>query len=499
MTHPSPTRRGSVFWRVAGVLFAALLVTGLGGVVMSAYLWETRSGELIRNSLALRLDGLADEIESRATFEPVGEGLSSALVVDEELRYELSTRFPDPITVVGPDGLPVLDDEYIAMPESVVERLAVGRIAVELDERPPWALVPLFDLDGMPAGGLVVYPLERALERELAAARDATRSALWIIVLVAIGIAILLGGLLTASLVAPLRRMTSRVEAIGAGRFDERLAVSGNDEFGRLASTINEMATRVENSFDVLRQSDTMRRELVANIGHDLRTPLASVEGYLEEAQRFLAEGRIEDARSALATSRSQARHIERLVDDLFELSLLDPTRDAGKGQPVLRLEPVPLSELLNDVADAYRIRMESERVTFVVDVPPDLPSLEADGARLHRLFANLIDNALRHTPPGEEIVLVATREQERIVVTVSDTGEGIDPDSLEYIFDRYYRGTSSRTRVHSGSGLGLAIARAIAEAHGGSITAVSKVGEGSTFTVYLPYEGRSEGRFDDE
>jgi signal transduction histidine kinase len=479
---PGPWR-GSVFWRLAAVLVGALVVTGLAAVGVSAYLWEARSLELVRSSLALRLDTVAEEVEARAEFVPVADG-ASRVVLPEMLRLDLAARFPDPITLLDADGQTFAYTDADP-PAGAAEALASGRVVVRLEDDPAWAVAPIFDPEGVPAGGLLVRPLSASLQRELAGTREATRSAVWIIGILALGLALVLGALLTARLVAPLRRMTDRVEAIGAGDYGARLAADREDEFGRLAAAINAMAARVEVSIDTLRATDRLRRDLVANIGHDLRTPLAGLQGYLEEGERLLTDGRSEEALAALATARRQGQHVERLVRDLFELSVLDAA--PGDGRLALQLEIVPVAELLHHAAELHRRRMENAGITFESQIPPDLPTIQGDGARLLRLLDNLLENARRHTPAGGTVRLAAATTPEGIAVRVEDTGEGIPEDAIGTVFDRYFRGTSARTRAHEGSGLGLAIARAIARAHGGELSVASRADEGATFMLTLP------------
>ena len=250
---------------------------------------------------------------------------------------------------------------------------------------------------------------------------------------------------------------------------------------GRLAVAVNRMAAEVEASIEALRATDRLRRDLIANIGHDLRTPLAALLGYAEEAERHLAEGARTEAETALETAARQGRYLKRLVDDLFELSVLDSARAP------LRREPIPLGELLNDAANAHRAAFAKADIAFTFERPKSLPILEGDGVRLLRVLDNLLSNARRHTPAGSTVRLSATPTPTAIDICVADTGDGMTPEVLASVFERYYRGSDARTRTRQGTGLGLPIARAIARAHGGDLTAESAPGQGSTFTLHLP------------
>lgn len=480
--------RRTVFWKVAGVLVGAQVATALLAVLLSGVFAQDRSRELLEGTLRLRLDAVAEEVEARADIGPLGD-----VSLGDRLRADLPTRFPDPLALLDEDGA-VLDTfgtegATITVPEAALAALADGRIEVVTDgTEGSWGLAPLLAPDGLPAGALLVRPLDQTLADERAGTLRAFWQATAVTVAVAVVLALLLGALFAARLLRPVRDVTSRVERLGEGDYADRLPVGSRDELGRLAASVNEMAARVEASIEDLKATDRMRRELVANVGHDLRTPLAALRGYLDEAERFAAEGRADDVAEAVGSAHRQAEGAADLVADLFELSVLD------RPAPSLRLDPVPLGELVSDVAARHERAFEEAGVALRLDVPSGLPVVEADGARLVRLLSNLLDNARRHTPGGGTVRLRAHADPEAVTVEVADIGPGIDPDVLPHVFERYYRGTDARTRG-SGTGLGLAIAQAIAHAHGGRVEAESEAGEGATFRLVLPLTGgRSPG-----
>ncbi len=494
---PSPRRFGwrrSVFWKVAGILVGVQVATGLMAVALSAYFAYDRSLDLAEKSLRLRLDALAEEVERRGF--PLDEGVATLPLT---LRQDLHYRFPDPIYLLDAVGAPVLafypgSDtlarpggtplDTLAFPIEAGAELRRGEVIVQLDADAPggtWALTPVYDADGFLAGGLLVYPLTRSIDRELSETRAAFVRALWVVSAGSVLIALMMGAFFTWRLVRPLRRITRRVESIGAGDYSVRIDVESDDEFGRLAASINRMAAEVQASIEALRATDRLRRELVANIGHDLRTPLAAMMGYVEEAERHMDAGRRAEAHAALETAVRQGRYLSRLVADLFELSLLD------SAVPPLRREPIPLGELLRDAAGGHRAAFAAADIDFRVSLPEALPIIEGDGVRLFRVMDNLLSNARRHTPAGGAVTLSAAVEADRICIEVADTGDGMPPEVLANIFERYYRGTDARTRGTRGTGLGLPISRAIARAHGGDLFAESTPGRGSTFRLCLP------------
>ena len=487
-----PIGRRSVFWKVAGVLVGVQIATGLLAVGLSAWFAYDRSLNLVSNSLRLRLDNLAEEVEQR-----IGAFDAGLTNLPRPLRLDLSARFPDPVLLLDAEGRPVetirpdaavfgasirLPDEPPPLPAGLGEVLRQGSVVIQLDgEGTSWGVAPVYDPEDFLVGGLLVQPLTNSLARELADTRAAFMRALVVAAALAGLIALLLGAFFTNQLVRPLRRMTRRVERIGAGDYASRLEEGHADEFGRLAAAINHMAEEVQTSIEALRATDQLRRELIANVGHDLRTPLAAMLGYAEEAERLMAEGRREEAEASLETARRQGHYLQRLVEDLFELSLLDSAREP------LRREPIPLAELLHDAAGGHRAAFEKASITFQIDVASGLPLIEGDGVRLLRLVDNLLSNARRHTPAGGMVRLQAEHKDGQVIIRLQDSGEGMSPETLAHVFERYYRGRGARTRLQQGTGLGLPIARAIAHAHNGELLAESTPGQGSTFTLTLP------------
>jgi len=273
------------------------------------------------------------------------------------------------------------------------------------------------------------------------------------------------------------------IGALATGDYASRVAVEGADEVTRLAVDVNGLARRLQEAEEQRQTLDRERRELTAAISHDLRTPLASVRAMVEALDDHIVEDSAEVERY-YGAMRREIERLNRLIDDLFELAQMD----AG----ALRLErqPVALHEVAADVVDAMQAQARRDDVTVTLSVEDEPPDLLLDGARIERAIANLLRNALEHTPPGGRIEVAVTPEQQRVALRVTDSGDGIDQDDLPYIWQRFYRGEKSRKRgprAADGAGLGLAIVRGIVEAHGGSVDATSTPGHGATFTVWLP------------
>jgi len=275
----------------------------------------------------------------------------------------------------------------------------------------------------------------------------------------------------TRRIVAPIRAMTAASARVAAGRYEERVPVTSDDELGELAGQFNRMATTLE-------QVERLRRDLIADVAHELRTPLASLDGYMEA----LIDGVIPAEPETFHRIRREAARLQRLVADLQELSRVE----AGQGR--IHPRPVEVQELADAAAARLRAQFDDKGIALDVEVPPGLPRVLADPDRIGQVLTNLLGNALQYTPPGGRVVIRARREGGSVAIAVADTGIGIAAEHLPHLFDRFYRVDRSRARSSGGSGIGLTIARHLVEGHGGSIRAESPgPGRGATFTFTLP------------
>jgi signal transduction histidine kinase len=299
--------------------------------------------------------------------------------------------------------------------------------------------------------------------------------------LVVVVFALLAGLLLFALLTRRLRRLTGAVEDFQLAGFSGVLPQgrSSGDEIDRLTRSINAMAERIAGQVQRLQETDSQRRELVANVSHDLRTPLASLQGYLETLRLKGGELDREEQLHYLEVAHRHCLHLGRLVEELFDLARLD----ANEVQPVL--EPFPLPELVQDVVHKFELRAAQCGISLQAQHDANLPFVVGDIALIERVMDNLIENALRHTPAGGTVTVAVQPVGGALAVQVIDTGSGIAAEDLPYIFERFYQSDKMRTR--GGAGLGLAIARRIVELHGRTIRAASSGGHGTTFAFDLP------------
>lgn len=283
-------------------------------------------------------------------------------------------------------------------------------------------------------------------------------------------IALILGLLLTRTLTRPVRELTAATRAMAKGELEQQVPVRSRDELGELTTAFNQMSAD-------LTRSNQSRRQMTADIAHDLRTPLTVLAGYLES----LRDGVLKPTRERFDVMHQEAQHLQHLVDDLRTLSLADA------GELSLNRQSIPPQELMERLAATYKHTAGQNDLTLQVQAAPDLPEIQVDVERMVQVLENLVSNAIRYTPAGGTITLSAGRDQESVLLKVTDTGAGILPQDLPHIFDRFFRADQARQQAEDESGLGLAIAKSIVEAHGGKISAESEPGHGSTFIVALP------------
>ena len=289
------------------------------------------------------------------------------------------------------------------------------------------------------------------------------------------GIAAGLGGLLVVSILSrrtltPVRALSTAARRLGGGDLSQRVPAPGNDEVGQLGHSFNSMAAGLE-------KAEQQRKNLVADVAHELRTPLSNIQGYVEA----MRDGVLEHDQATLDTVHAQTMHLGRLVEDL---RLLAQTESEDFR---LNLEQESLGDVLRHSVEGFRARSSSMDVGLNLDIPDELPMLLIDRTRISQVLGNLLENAVRHSSSGGEVNVVAGVSEGRVVVTVVDGGDGIAPEDIAHVFDRFYRADPSRTRATGGAGLGLTIAKKIVEAHGGEIRAESVKGQGSRFIFELP------------
>jgi signal transduction histidine kinase len=288
--------------------------------------------------------------------------------------------------------------------------------------------------------------------------------------LISIAIALLVTFIFSRHILAPIQALTATARRLGQGDFSQRVNIKGGGEVGALAHTFNLMATDLE-------RTEQLRRSMVADVAHELRTPLSNISGYLEA----IRDGVVKPDSSTISSLCEETSLLARLVDDLQELALADA------GELKLVRQPEDVGQMINQSVTAIQTKTREKELEVIVDIADDLPPAAVDYHRVSQVLRNLLENAITHTPREGSITVSAVREDNFIRVTVSDTGEGIPAQDLPNMFERFYRVDKARTRSRGGHGLGLTIAKRLIEAHGGKISVQSEVGRGSKFSFTIP------------
>lgn len=315
-------------------------------------------------------------------------------------------------------------------------------------------------------GGMMGSTLEQARQEYL----DGIAAFLWIAAAAGVVLSLVLGWLFSRQVTRPLNRITRAAHEVAGGNLEQKVDTTGYGEAQDLGESFNNMAA-------TLRQDRDLRRNMIADIAHELRTPISVLQGNIEG----MIDGVLPDNRATLDTLHGETLELARLVEDLRTLSL------AEAGQLKFDLQAVELGKLSARVVDAFKTVAGSRGIEIVISAGAPLETVNADADRTAQVLRILIDNALKYSPDGSKIEVVIASSADAVTVSVADHGRGIADENLPLVFERFYRVDPSRARSTGGSGLGLAIARQLIAAQGGSIKAQSKLGEGSTFSFTLP------------
>ena len=477
MTRSRATWFGSLYARIAFGFVALLAALLLAQSLL--FLWLTR-----------RVDTLPQGSTPQQLADFVARELSDALSVNPELNLEAHVReqFSDirrPFVVVMRDGRR-MSNRAEGLPRNFPPpgtRPPRGRGRAGGRGGPGGSWAPIV-ANGSQVGIVTVPPSPPA----------------WVAVreygptLAVTGFLLLLAGATTAALLifrpthTRLRSLESAARALGEGRTDVRAEESGGDEVTTLARAFNRMASDLDARAEALAASDRARRQLLADVSHELMTPLTAIRGYVETLS--MADLPLDEA--------TRTRYLDVVDQETYKLEaiigdLLDVARLEGGGER-LRAEQVVVAELFRRVVDRHLPDVRAKNIQAQIEVDPSTPAVSGDRARLEQAVQNLAANAVRHMPNGGTLTLSARPDGADVRIVVRDTGPGIAPEHLPHIFDRFYKADGARagTTIPSGSGLGLSIVRAIVRQHGGEVTAANTVAGGAEFTVRLPSRGNA-------
>jgi signal transduction histidine kinase len=445
----------SLAWR----LTAAFLVVSLTASLLMAGLiaWQTRR-QFDRFVLERLRTALLPALVSHYQLYGDWQGIDAVIEDEEGVRLDRIPRNFAAITLEDEAGTVVYQSELsmestptvVGVLPVVVDEVTVGRLVLRL-------LPPLGD---SPEAQF----LRRSTQTIVLGMGAAT--------LMALG----LGLILARTLTQPLRALTEATQAMARGALGTQVEIGIRDEVGELGMAFNQMSRDLAHSTQV-------RRQMTADIAHDLRTPLSVILGYTEA----LHDGKLPGEPAVYAILHDEAQHLNRLIQDLRVLSLADAD------ELPLQRAPTPPRDLLERSAAAHRVQAQAQGIGLTVDAAPDLPWVDVDPERMAQVLGNLVSNALRYTPTGGAIRLTGATAEGRVTLAVIDSGRGIAPEDLPYIFERFYRGDKARSQTGE-SGLGLAIAKSLVEMQGGTLTvgsaSATDLPTGTTFTVTLPAAG---------
>ncbi|MCS7221670.1 MAG: ATP-binding protein [Anaerolineae bacterium] len=443
-----------------GVTLVAVLAARQADLAFRQYALQAEMG--IGEALAAKLAeyytraGGWRGIEQLSTLTEPDEGLMSPGM--RRMRRGMHVREPG-IIVANANGRIVFD--------SARQRLGGRLTPVEQRFATP------IEVDGQTVGYVFAAMPSRmvVLSPPAMSFLESLRRAIWQAGLIAGALSIALGLILSRALAAPLAHLTAAVRGVAAGDLSQRVPEQGPEEVAELGRAFNQMT-------EALARAEELRRNLVADVAHELRTPLTVIQGNL----RAILDGVYPLEASEIATIYDETRLLSRLVDDLRELA------QAEAGQLPLERRPVDMGELIQTAITGFGPVASEHQVTLTAEVAPDLPMVHVDPDRISQVLRNLLSNALRHTPSGGQVTVMAQAGPEGfITLRVQDTGSGIALEDLPHVFERFWRADRSRARRTGGTGLGLAIARHLVEIHGGKIGVESRPGQGATFWFTLP------------
>jgi signal transduction histidine kinase len=460
---------------VSMVAVVTVVLVSRQGVRTEFRRFETRAGALALEDAAEALrawvDAGGDPNQSEALLRRFDRPGHRALILVDSTGSVLSTSSPRLHRVrVELDAL----RGQLAM---MREKVDGNRRVVERTEIRGAPREEIFRAHG--TGPIFLYSLP-LLESEEGPAAPYVRSVnRWMIgaVVAAALLAMIVTWLLSRRIVGPVEALTAAARRMERGDWGARVAVGSRDEIGDLSHAFNAMA-------ESLSRNETLRRQLVSDVAHELRTPLTNLRAQLEAME----DGIVPADPPALRSLHDETLLLTRLVEDLQELSL------AEAGRLRLDAKAVSPARALEAAVTAFRAQADVRRISLVA-LAEGAPEVDADPARLAQILRNLVANAVTHTPEGGSVTLSAREEAGAVRFEVADSGDGIAPEHLPHIFDRFYRGDPSRSRATGGAGLGLAIAKHLVEAHGGSIGAASEPGAGTVVSFTLPRAPRDAAR----
>ncbi len=455
--------RSLTFKLMLAFLFVGLIGAGLVASFVSHRTKDEFNRFMLNREQSALIEDLADYYRFNQNWQAVDQLFladdAAVEAKDESHWFRRRGHGPPPAgTLVDANGAILWSQQTGRVGDKIARNELTQGVPVRLRDK----VVGWFIFDDLPAQATPPVTPEQAFLKNVQQA----------ILVGAVGAtlaALVVGVFLAQTLTRPIRELTTATKVVAEGQLGHQVKVRSKDELGDLATSFNQMSRD-------LAQANQLRRQMTADIAHDLRTPLSILLGYTEA----LSDGKLAGTMEIHQVMHREAQHLSHLIDDLRTLSLADADELA------LNLQVCLPYELLTRTAAAYQGQAGPKNITLTVQSSRDLPPVMVDPDRMAQVLGNLVSNALRYTPAAGQITLSAEADETEVILCVQDTGSGIPPEELPYIFDRFYRADASRQQSNGESGLGLAIARSIVAAHNGIISVDSLLDNGTTFTIRL-------------
>lgn len=505
----------SIRWRLAlGSMLIALLATALLAVILTITITYSYSSDQSRQLATLANDTAGrvgrNFVHTDNLFLAAQEtvpGLSSPNTANEQfLQLVYSATTPSKLTyprlngkslplqlVVTANDPALQRGDFLKIQQAIRSAHEGVSTTAEIGSRGPggssrpFVVEPIFEggYTGNPIVGVLLVIPRSSVDNTLPPFLATVRQSILYVALIVAVLSMLVAVLFSRTITRPLARLTLASRVLAAGNYSARAHIKAQGEIGELTHSFNEMAARLEQDVDELRQQELRRRELIMNVTHDLATPLTAIAGLGEALADGISQNPEDFAETGRVIMRETLR-LHRLVKDLHLMA----KAEAGAMQPQRRA--VRLAPLVDEVFAVLTPEFERVDVEPRNNLPYNLPTIWADPDMLSRVFDNLCSNALRYTPAGGSVTIDARQEESMLRIAVTDSGKGIPTEALPRIFDRFYRADPARQTTTGGSGLGLAIVRAIVEAHGGSVMAENAPNSGARISFTLPLASAS-------
>lgn len=458
------------------IVMGAFLTRGVRSFYLQSF-YEQMQNVFSSAEIAGDLRSAADEEDAAERMADILRAYSGQLGIDSGTRRYYVLSGENGAVLEGSDP----ESDGVAITANILTAMT-GESGYQSDSGAEYMDVAL-PVRGS-SGSYIIYIKDN--KQTVQSLNDQIYRMILISMLVGLGIAMLLNLILAKTLVTPIQSLTRAAEKVAGGDFSERPEIYGNDEIGVLATTFNGMADRLENTLDDLKRSEQMRREFVANVSHELRTPITSIRGYAETLSET-PEIPTEMEKQFLNVIVNESDRMTKIVQDLLTLSRFDA------GSIEFSFERFPFEKSVRDVYNATVMEAQKHKHSFAVEIKGTLPEIRGDKARIEQVLINMISNAIKYTPDGGRIRLIAGSSDDMVWATVRDNGIGIPEKDVSHVFERFYRVDKARSRESGGTGLGLSIAQEIVSRHDGNMSIQSRMGRGTSITMTLPVGGPAD------